>query len=267
MLEKLTFVWIWPSLFYLLFSSSYSYHKAEIIEGVQYLLVIWSRKHSFYSLLTMKWLVFYCFKCRVTSRNKCVCAKFLQSCLTLCHPMDCSTWGSSVPGNSPGKNAGVGSHFLLQGIFPIQGPSPHLLCFLHWKAGSLTLAPPGKHIQKEGREISSGQTETHEFTLILAIFYGGAPKHAQATQNGCSLVFCMSLALPVPSSPTPYSQDSHSLSVTETNQWIPTYYPQVVILLTFRQEHFHYDSLSKSGQAPIPLLVSLVTIEPTYNPL
>ena len=126
-----------------------------------------------HSILTMKWLVFYCFKCRVTSRNKCVCAKFLQSCLTLCHPMDCSTLGSSVPGNSSGKNAGVGSHFLLQGIFPIQGPSPHLLCFLHWKAGSLTLVPPGKHIHKEGRdskEISTSQTETHEFTLILLSF-------------------------------------------------------------------------------------------------
>ena len=29
--------------------------------------------------------------------------------------------------NSPGKNTGVGSHFLLQGIFPIQGSNPHPL--------------------------------------------------------------------------------------------------------------------------------------------
>ena len=96
-----------------------------------------------------------------------------QSRLTLCDPMDCSSPGSSVPGDSPGKNAGGGSYFLLQGIFPTQGPSPHLLCLLHWKAGSLTLEPPGKHIQKERRdskEISTGQTETHEFTLILLSF-------------------------------------------------------------------------------------------------
>ena len=37
-----------------------------------------------------------------------------QSCLTLCNPMDSSPPGSSVHGNSPGKNTGVGCHFLLQ---------------------------------------------------------------------------------------------------------------------------------------------------------
>ena len=31
------------------------------------------------------------------------------------------------PWNSPGKNIGVGSHFLLQGIFPTQGSNPGLL--------------------------------------------------------------------------------------------------------------------------------------------
>ena len=42
-------------------------------------------------------------------------------------PMDCSPPGSSVHGDSPGKNAGVGCHVLLQGIFPIQGSNPGLL--------------------------------------------------------------------------------------------------------------------------------------------
>ena len=36
----------------------------------------------------------------------------------------------------PGKNTGVGCHFLLQGIFPTQ---PHLLPLLHWQADSLPL--------------------------------------------------------------------------------------------------------------------------------
>ena len=31
------------------------------------------------------------------------------------------------PGDSPGKNTGVGCHFLLQGIFPTQGSNPGLL--------------------------------------------------------------------------------------------------------------------------------------------
>ena len=36
------------------------------------------------------------------------------------------------PWNFPGKNTGVGCHFLLQGVFPTQGSSPHLLSLLHW---------------------------------------------------------------------------------------------------------------------------------------
>ena len=51
----------------------------------------------------------------------------VQSCPTLCNPIDCSLPGSSVHGNSPGKNTGVGCHALLQGIFPTQGSSPGLL--------------------------------------------------------------------------------------------------------------------------------------------
>jgi len=40
--------------------------------------------------------------------------------------MDCSPPDSSVHGNSPGKNSGVGYHALLQGIFPTQGSNPGL---------------------------------------------------------------------------------------------------------------------------------------------
>ena len=40
--------------------------------------------------------------------------------------MDCSLPGSSVHGDSPGKNTGVGCHALLQGIFPTQGLNPGL---------------------------------------------------------------------------------------------------------------------------------------------
>ena len=35
------------------------------------------------------------------------------------------------PWHSPGKNIGVGCHFLLQGIFPTQGSNPYLLWLLH----------------------------------------------------------------------------------------------------------------------------------------
>jgi len=51
----------------------------------------------------------------------CVCVLVAQSCLPLCGLMDCSPPGSSVHGNTAGKNTGVGCHSLLQGIFPTQG--------------------------------------------------------------------------------------------------------------------------------------------------
>ena len=43
-----------------------------------------------------------------------------QSCLTLCDPMDYRLQGSSIHGDSPGKNTSMGYHALLQGIFPTQ---------------------------------------------------------------------------------------------------------------------------------------------------
>ena len=44
----------------------------------------------------------------------------VQSCLTLCDLMDYSPPDSSVLGDFPGKNTGVGSLSLLQGNFPTQ---------------------------------------------------------------------------------------------------------------------------------------------------
>ena len=58
-----------------------------------------------------------------------------QLCPTLCDPMDCSP-----PGDSPGKNTGVGCHDLLQGVFPTQGWNPG---FLNCR---LIAEPPGKPI-------------------------------------------------------------------------------------------------------------------------
>ena len=52
--------------------------------------------------------------------------EFIQSCLTLCDPMDCSPPGSSVHGIFPGMNTEVGCRFLLQGIFLTQGLNPSL---------------------------------------------------------------------------------------------------------------------------------------------
>ena len=55
------------------------------------------------------------------------------------------------PWDFPGKNTGVGWHFLLQGIylpnpgsnFSTQGSNPHLLCLLYWQVDSLPLCHLG----------------------------------------------------------------------------------------------------------------------------
>ena len=57
----------------------------------------------------------------------CARPKSLRSCPTLCDTVDGSPQGSSVFGDSPGRNTGVGCHALLQGIFPTQGLNLDLL--------------------------------------------------------------------------------------------------------------------------------------------
>ena len=49
-----------------------------------------------------------------------------RSAISDCNPMDYSLPGSSVHGDSPGKNTGVHCHAFLQGIFPTQGLNPGL---------------------------------------------------------------------------------------------------------------------------------------------
>ena len=68
------------------------------------------------------------FSLRLFQMGKClnVCVLVSQSCLTLCDPME---WARLLCSwNSLGKSTGVGSHSLLQGIFPTQGSNlglPH----------------------------------------------------------------------------------------------------------------------------------------------
>ena len=66
----------------------------------------------------------------------CACS-VTHLCPTLCNPMDCSPPGSSVHGDFPGKNTGLGCHFLLQEIFPTQRSNPRLL---HQQVDSLSLS-------------------------------------------------------------------------------------------------------------------------------
>ena len=55
-----------------------------------------------------------------------------------------SLFADDVTWNSPGKNTKMGSHSLLQRTFLTQALNPHLLCLMHWQAGSLPPVPPRK---------------------------------------------------------------------------------------------------------------------------
>ena len=57
--------------------------------------------------------------------HHCVCQ--LLSSIQLCNPMDCSPPGSLLSMEFSWKNTGVGGHFLLHRIFPIQGSNLGLL--------------------------------------------------------------------------------------------------------------------------------------------
>ena len=57
----------------------------------------------------------------------CYCCLVVKLCLTLCNPMDCSPPGSSVHGDSLGKNTGVSCHALLQWMFLAQRSNPCLM--------------------------------------------------------------------------------------------------------------------------------------------
>ena len=96
------------------------------------------------------WILYKLTRCNRYMPNMLVlCAKLLQCCLTLCDPMDCSQLIRFLcPWDSPSKDTWVGFHALLQGIFLTQGSNPCLLRLLHWQAGFLPLAPPGKPICK-----------------------------------------------------------------------------------------------------------------------
>ena len=62
------------------------------------------------------------------------CCLVAMLCGALCDPHALWPTGPLCPGDFPGKDTGVGSHFLLQGIFPTRDQT---CCLLHWQVGSL----------------------------------------------------------------------------------------------------------------------------------
>ena len=96
--------------------------KPLLIKGVG-----WGRWTSFYWVFTYSW-----------------CTLGMMCTLTqLCSVMSNSFWPHGLlparlpfPMGFPGKNTGVGCHFLLQENFLTQGSNPHPLHLLHWQTDS-----------------------------------------------------------------------------------------------------------------------------------
>ena len=100
-----------------------------------------------YSSLCCKFLLFiYFIYSDVYLLIPCVCAKSLQLFWTLVQICGMQPARLLCSWDSPVKNTGMGCCAFLQGIFPTQELNPYLFCLLHWHAGSLPQASPGKPI-------------------------------------------------------------------------------------------------------------------------
>ena len=72
--------------------------------------------------------------------------------------------------DSPGKNTGVGCHFLFQGIFPTQGSNPGLLYLLHWQVSSLPLVPLGEPLTITNKA-SVNMGCRYVFEMVISFYY------------------------------------------------------------------------------------------------
>ena len=105
------------------------------------------------------------------------------SCVRLCDPVDCSPPGSSCPWYSPCKNTGVGCHFLLQGLFLIQGLN---LGLLHCRQILYRLCHQGSGVITR----SSLQEEEESATPRLCITLKGEaskPRHWEGERQSVTL--------------------------------------------------------------------------------
>ena len=95
-----------------------------------------------------------CFENTHTALWRGLCEEQISVCVCVCvhaHALSLSVVSDSVTPwtvanrllclwDSPGKNTGLGCHFLLQGIFPTQELNP---CLLHWQVDSSPLSHLG----------------------------------------------------------------------------------------------------------------------------
>ena len=87
------------------------------------------------------------------------------------------------PQSFSGKNTGVGCHFPLQGIFPIQGLNLCLLCLLHRQADSLPL----RHLRSPGFLLSGLKCHLLREALLNHLLNGACHTFSISSH---SLAYC-----------------------------------------------------------------------------
>ena len=116
-------------------SGSHHFSNRSILTSNLYLLSHCQRKiikiYIWFVILYKTFLIFNVLKFVLST----------QSCLTLCYPMDCSPPGSSVHGDSPGKNIGSGLPCPPPGDLPIPRIEPRSPTL---QVNSLQYEPPVK---------------------------------------------------------------------------------------------------------------------------
>ena len=117
-------------------------------------------------------------------------------CPALLQPHELYSASLICPWDSPGKNAGVGCHFLLQGIFPTQGLNLCLLHLLHQKEDSLPLSHLGspqrmldKNTELFYHECLYHKLLTPEFLFKLIIESKGKINVSAYSEDFCQVTF------------------------------------------------------------------------------
>ena len=121
---------------------------------------------------------------KVMCKDMCVC---VQLGPTLCYPLD-QPLRLFCPWNFSGKYAGVGCHFLLQGIFLTQELNLPLLCLLHWQADSLSL-----------HHLGFNSVQWLSRVRLFATPWTAAGQASLSITNFWSLLKLMSIELAMPS--------------------------------------------------------------------
>ena len=138
----------------------------------------------------------------------------------------------------------MGCHFLLQGIFPLQGSNPRLQCLLHWQADSLLLSHLGSSISSVqfSRSVVSDSLRPHEprSTPGLPVHHH-LPEFTQTHFHQVSDAIQPSHPLSTPSPPAPKSLSaSESFPMSQLFAWVTK-------VLEFQLQHHSFQRNPRAG--------------------